>query len=364
MPAESDSGSTAVASDLALDASPTTTHPEPGGPPHRAELPSGPFLLNNLTASKLNLNQTLSLALSVWSAGDNRAALGSGFTRGASESSERHGAMIDALAPSAALGDTVSQPEQIDALLLSGEADCLVVEAPPPGSTDSEAVARAIDKTVNAGVPVFTVSSDSPDSRRFAFYGLHGFSAGMQAGTAVGRWAVEGRILLRKAGVLTGDNEDPLSQQMMEGFIVGITEVLPDIEFVNGPDSVESFGFDPHAVFDRSREWVLAHPDVNIVFHTDSGLESLAGFIAEEALYGHVSAAGMHMSEVVARYIRERAVVVSMVPGLAAQAAAAAEACADFLLRGAYHTGPVAVDPVPVTEDNVDSRDWKSPENL
>ena len=340
---------------------PTTTLPQ--SPPYRAELPSGAFILADRIAQKLTLDQTLSLVVSVVDSGEEGSgpALGAGFAAGAAETSERHSAGVEASVLSA---DGADQGAQIDDLVISGTADCLAVEVPDPAdAAAAQSVATAIDRAVNSGVPVFTVNRDSDSSRRFAFYGLDPLAAGRRTGEAVGRWAVEGRILLRKAGVLAGDAQDPASRHLMEGFIAGITAQLPDIEFVNGPDAMESFGFDPVEFYDEAGEWILAHPDADIVFVADTGLEPASRFIAERALYGDVSLAGFDMSETISNYIREGVIVAAMLPGHTSQAAAAAEACGDFLLAGAYHTGAVAIDPVAVTEDNVTERDWTLPEN-
>ena len=340
---------------------PTTTS-LPQRPPYRTELLSGPFTLADRIAHKLTLDHTLSLVLSVVASGDegSEPAMGAGFSAGAAETSERHGASVEAGVVAA---DGADQAQQIDDLVASGEADCLAVEVPDGDAAASRSVAAAIDRAVNSGVPVFTVGSDGADSRRFASYGLDELSAGRVTGEVVGRWAVDGKILLRKAGVLTGDATSPRSQQLMEGFIAGISAELADLQFVNGPDSVESFGFEPAEFYDEAGEWILAHPDVDIIFVTDEGLEPASRFVGDRALYGDVSLAGFHMSEAVGNYIYEGVVVVAMLPGLANQAAAAAEACGDFLLAGVYDTGRVAVDPVAVTDDNLDERDWTLSEN-
>ena len=342
---------------------PPTTAPLPSSPPYRAELPSGSFLLADRIAAKLTQNQTLSFALSVGTPVDEGSgpALVSGFTAGAAESAERHGAGTEAVV----FGDVdvVAQAARIDEMVVAGGADCLVVEVAVPDDPVSGVLATAIDKAVNSGVPVFTVSGDSAGSRRFAFYGLDPLAAGRRTGETVGRWAVDGRILVRKAGVLTGDARSERSQQLMEGFIDGLTLELPDVEFVNGPGTVESFGFDPNEVYDETAEWILDRPDVDIIFFTDAGMEYAATVIADLVLYGDVSVSGFHMSERVSNYIREGVVVAAMLPGLADQASDAAEACGDFLLAGAYATGHVAVDPVAVTDENVEDRDWTLPEN-
>ena len=366
-PTDLDEAPTTAPTTTTTTAAPTTALPQ--SPPHRVELPSGVFVLADRIAQKLTLDHTLNLVLSVIASGDQGSgpAMGAGFSAGAAETSERHSAGIEARLVSADSGGAATQAEQIDDLVLSGVVDCLVVEADNSDVSGSAALARATDRAVNAGVPVFTVGDDSPDSRRLAFYGLDDFSVGRLAGETVGRWSLDERILLRQAGVLTGDASDPALRLRMEGFIAGITAELPDLTFVNGPNTVESHGFDPDELYEESGEWILTHPDVDIIFHTDhGGLEAASAFIADQALYGDVSIVGLAtggLSQSLYNYVYEGVVVAAMVPGLANQAAAAAAACGDFLLAGAYNNGAVAVDPVAVTEDNLDERDWTLPEN-
>ena len=369
-PREPDQAAVASPATVPAPSTSPTTVPAPSttlhvSPPHRAELPSGLFLLADPIARRLSVNMRLSFMLVAAETGSDGSELtaSAGFSRGVSEAAERHRARIETRLAGPEILDPAEQARLIDDLVVSGDVDCLTVEVPEVGAGDAAVLASAIDKAVNAGVPVFTVGADSPDSRRFAFYGLDDLVAGERTGSVVGRWATDGRILLRKAGVLAGDAGDPRSRRLMEGFIAGITAELPEIEFVNGPDSVESLGFDPAQVYDRSGRWIAAHPDVDIIFHADSGLEAASRYIADELLYGDVSMAGFHISTDVLRYIREGVVVAATVPALADQAAAAARACGDFLLAGAYHTGTVAVDPVVVTEDNLGERDWTSLDN-
>ena len=44
----------------------------------------------------------------------------------------------------------------------------------------------------------------------------------------------------------------------MGGFIAEISAELPGIEFVNGPDTVESHGFDADELYEESGEWAAA----------------------------------------------------------------------------------------------------------
>ena len=362
-PNDPDVAAAPVATDPSPDPAPpaATVPPRPQSPPYRAELPWGSFLLADRTANKLlTLDGTLSLVLSVGATSDGGSgpAMGEGWARGAEEVAARHGGAVEARVVGPWGDDPEAQAAEIDELVTAGEVDCLVVEA----ASGSE-LARVIDRAANSGVPVFTVGADSPDSKRFAFYGLDDRDAGVHTGGLVGRWAIDGRILLTKVAVLAADADDERSRLLMEGFIAGIGEELPDLEFLNGPDTAASLGTDPEAAYEAAGEWIEAHPEVEIIFHPDASMEQAARYITTQTLYGSVSTAGFHMSGAVANHVHDGVVVAAMVPGLANQAAAAADACGDFLLAGAYDTGRVAVDPTAVTEANIEARDWTAPES-
>ena len=284
------------------------------------------------------------------------------WTRAVQEAAERRGADIEAVVLGPHGADPAVQAAEIDSLLLMGDADCLVVEAPWSGTSEPAELARVINRATNSGVPVFVVGADIEASQRFAYFGMEDRSAGFAAGSAVGQWAIDAKIWLRVGGVVARNAEDPGARLRMQGFIDGLTVQLPEIQFANRPGSAQSLGSRPGDAYELSRAWILDHPDVDILLVADSGLETVASAIAAEALYGDVSAVGFELSDTVVSYIRDGVVAAALVPDSAAAAAAAAAACTDFLLSGVYETGHVAVDPLAVTEANVDDGVWLQPE--
>ena len=333
---------------------------EPDGPPHVAALAWGNFVLSERIAAKLDAGDPLNFAVSLTATGAASAAsFEHGWSQAAAASAQEHGADINARVIGPNSADAEAQAAAIESLISTGDIDCLAVEAANPGLLDD-----VIDTAVDAGVPVFAVGADSPDSKRFAFYGIDDYAAGETAGQLVSQWAADGGILVRVAGVLTGDAGDQGSYDLMRGFVAGLSEIHSGVEWANGPADVESFGFDPVAVYNETEAWVLDNSDADIVFHTDAGVESLAAVMAKQLLYGDMYAVGFHMSPQVADYIRERLVVAAMVPRRAEQARLAGAACGAFLLEGAYDTGHMVVEPRAVTLDNVEDTDWSQPENL
>ena len=339
----------------------TTTEPPPLGPPHVAELRWGNFELAERIAAKLEAGEPLKFVLSLAATGEDAdyvASFEHGWSEAAGAVADEHGVEVDdrIIGPNSA--DAAAQAESIESLLATGDIDCLAVQASGP-----RLLTDVIDAAADAGVPVFAVGGDSPDSKRFAFYGIDDYGTGLQAGQTVGQWAADGGILVRRAGLVTGDAGDQRSFDMMRGFIDGLKEIHSGVEFVNSPSDVASFGYEPVSVYDQVEAWVLENIDVDIVFHPDSGLQWTAQVIADQLLYGDMYAVGFHINQAVTDYIRERVVVAATVAGFAEQARQAAQACGDFLLAGTHDTGHVVTEATVVTGDNVDDTDWTLPEN-
>lgn len=357
---EQPAATTTEAPATTTEAPATTTTTEPPGPPHVAELAWGNFALSERVAAKLDSGGSLNFVLSLTATGDfsPAASFEHGWSAAAAATADRHGVDVNARVIGPNRADAEAQADTIESLVASGDIDCLAVQAANPGLLD-----EAIDKAVDAGVPVFAVNGDSPDSKRFAFYGINAAAAGQAAGRLVGEWAADGGILVRRAAVLTADAGKQSYFDLMQGFVVGFREIHSGVEFVNTPNDVQSFGSEPAEVYAATEAWVLDNLDVDIVFHTDSGLEALAAVMADQLLYGDMYAVGVHMSPLIADFVRERLVVASMAPGLVEQARRAGGACGDFLLGGVHDTGHVVTEPTAVTRDNVDDTDWTLPES-
>lgn len=346
---------------------PTTAAPPPPPPvetsqtpPHVAKLPWGTFALAERIAAKLDAGAPLNLVLSTVRNSPAAAPLEAGWGIAGADLAADYGVEINARTAGPPDGDVAAQVAEIEALIEAGDVDCLAFQAAAP-----EPYIDAVNAAVRAGIPVFAVGGDSPRSQRFAFYGLDDLAAGELAGRAIGEWATTGRILIRKAGVLSAAAEEQWAQERMRGFISGLTAVLPDIEFVNGPNvDISSQGFDPEGAYAASEAWITEHPDVDVIFHTDAGVEAVARVIGTNLLYGDVYTVGFGMTPLVGDYIREGVVIAAMVEGFALHAVRGARACADFLLAGDFDTGHVVVDPVAVSRDNIEVYDWTLPENL
>ena len=339
----------------------TTSAPLPSllDPPYSVEFDWGVFSLAEGITNRMFVEEGLTFVLSVSdrSAADSGALI-RGWRQGVEEVSNSKGRDITAQVIGPAGPDAGARAVELAALVEDGEVDCLAVD-----SANDVSVADAVDDAVSAGIPVFALGSDSPFSRRFAFYGIDDLEAGRLAGSFVGQWATDKRILLLKAGVLAQDPSDSSAGARMKGFIETFLELQPHVEFVNGPEDVEPLGIDPVEVYDSSAVWLQEHPDVDMILQADGGLEELARAIGDQFLHGDVYAVGFGMSNMIGNLVHDGVVVATLLEGLEAQADTAAQACGNFLFDGMYDVAVVTRDPLVVYQENLESSGWASPDN-
>jgi ABC-type sugar transport system substrate-binding protein len=330
-------------------------------PPTTVQLPSGNFTLSSSVADKVTKKQSLNFVLSIEGTGIPifGPAMADGWKKGVSEVESQYGAKVKEQVIGPVNTNVPAQVSQISSLLKSGQIDCLAFEAHEPGP-----YVGVVKQAMKSGIPVFSVNADSPNSGRIAFYGPDEFVGGQAAGKIVGQWAKKQHLTLTTAALMTGSVEGPWAQNRMKGFVSGIKSVLPGLKFINTSTSgIQSQGFDQPTVYADAKAYLQGHPQVQLVFHTDQGVEMVAKAITDLRLKGKVFTAGYNIDPPIASYVKNGTVVVTMVQGFARQAEAGAKACGDFLFAGKYKTGHVVISPEAVTATNVSSTNWNNPAN-
>jgi ribose transport system substrate-binding protein len=331
------------------------------GPPTTVKLPSGSFTLNSSIRNKVQSRQPLNFVLSIEGTGIPifGAAMADGWKKGVSEVEAQYKTKDNGHVIGPVNTDIPTQVSQINSQLKAGQIDCLAFEAHAPGP-----YVGVVNQAIKLGIPVFSVNADSPQSKRIAFYGPDEFAGGQAAGKVVGQWAKKNHVSLTTAALMTGSVEGPWAQNRMKGFMAGVKSVLPGIHFINSPTSgIQSQGFTQATVYADAKAYLQGHPDVQIVFHTDQGVEMVAKAISDLHMKGKTYAAGYNIDPPIASYVKNGPVVVTMVQGFARQAEAGAKACGDFLYGGKYKTGHVVISPQAVTKANVGATDWNDPGN-
>jgi len=117
--------------------------------------------------------------------------------------------------------DAVEQAQIIESLI-ERKVDGIAISV-----NDADALKESIDKAMDAGIPVVTFDSDSPKSKRIAYYGTANKPSGrMMAEYLVKRMGTKGSI-----GVLMGTPGAPNLEERKEGILEYLKD-YPDIKVV------------------------------------------------------------------------------------------------------------------------------------
>ena len=106
--------------------------------------------------------------------------------------------------------------------LVAKKVDGIIVTA-----GEANTLVPAINRAINAKIPVITFDSDAPTSNRLCFVGTNNYQAGYEAGKAMGQWLGDNA----RIGICTNPGPDHLKKRQ-DGFEVGLKEAAPGAEIV------------------------------------------------------------------------------------------------------------------------------------
>ena len=164
---------------------------------------------------------------------------------------------------------------------------------------DPAALLETIDSLTMDGIPVVTIGSDIPESRRICHVGCDYIDSGRIAAQLMGTF-VHGE---GKVGIITFRDPVLPIQQRIIGFRQAIAE-YPHIE-LNGPFKLSRTGED---AYDFVRSYVRSEPGLQGLFVSYGILETVARAVKDEGMQGRVHLVGFDISREIAALIRGRVV--------------------------------------------------------
>jgi ribose transport system substrate-binding protein len=153
--------------------------------------------------------------------------------------------------------DPAGQARQLDEILSKKPTGIVLCPA------DAGALKPGIDRAVNAGVPVVTVDTDSPDSKRYCYIGTENYNAGLEVGRLLAK-AMGGK---GKVGICR-----LVGQWNIEERTRGVRDALtafPDIQIAGECDDKANPAQAPTAV----SALLAAHPEITGM----AGLDAVSG---------------------------------------------------------------------------------------
>jgi ribose transport system substrate-binding protein len=249
------------------------------------------------------------------------------------------------IAPASQLQDPNLQIAQISALWQAGLIDCLSIQ-----STGANAFTKIVNDIEADGIPVFTVGVES-NGNELTNYTQISHKEGLQAAQIVADWIKSSGNDVKVFAVSGGDPTQNWAQGRMQGFIDGITELVPGARFVNDAASGLNTSYDPAATYDAYKAFLVGNPDVQFIENVDIGAEHADRAIQDSGLDGKVHTIGWNVSKGQLDAVEQGTQVAALDQQWGKQAEFGALACADFLKNGIIR--PNDQELLPVTKDNV-----------
>ena len=249
------------------------------------------------------------------------------------------------VSPSTPGQDVSAQIAGIEALLNTGQIDCLAIQP-----LDDVSMTDITNKAMAQGIPVFTVGVSS-NANEFANFTQVSLEEGKQAAQIVADWMKETNTDIKVFAVSGGDPSASWAQGRMTGFIEGIKALVPGASFVNGPSDAIVTTYDPAKTYDTYKAFLTGNPDVQFIENVDIGAEHANRAIKDAGRDGKVFTIGWNLSEAQFQGIESGTQVAALDQAWSQQAGYGALACATYLKD--KKVMPNTQELIPVTPANV-----------
>ncbi|MEF2965494.1 sugar-binding protein [Paenibacillus sp. M1] len=173
--------------------------------------------------------------------------------KGAAQAAEQYGLDIEF---AGAVRNNMT--EQLDLLekAIAARVDAIIVQG-----LNEESFKPVIDKAVKRGIPVLTIDTDAPDSRRLAYVGTDNVAAGEM----MGRLVVKTAGGSGKIGVIIGSEMAESQNQRLEG-LKRIVAQYPGLEIVD----VRSSNISQMEAIQQAADMLRRHPEITIMVGTSA----------------------------------------------------------------------------------------------
>ncbi len=240
------------------------------------------------------------------------------------------------------------QVAQIQALLNTGQIDCLSIEP-----TDSNSLTDITNAAMKKGIPVFTVGV-STNGNEFTNWTQIPDLEGLYAAKTLLAWMKKTGTDLTVFSATGGDTTQYWAQHRMMGFEKGIKAAIPTATFINSATSNQlNVSYDPATTYDAYKALLAGQPKLQFILSVDIGAEHATRAIHDAGLDGKVFSMGWNVSKGQLDGIEAGTQVAALDQGWAQQSAFGAAACMAYL-----HTGRVAPNTqhlIPVSKSNLDA---------
>lgn len=330
-------GALAQSPSAAAPASAAPATPTVGAPGTITLKDGSTFTLAQRIADKITNKEPLNIYLSyqILSQTGGPAMLNAGLVQAAKEMGDKYGVTINTKLVGPPNTDPPAQISQVQQLVDSGQADCVGIEPVTP-----DAFQKVINTTIEAGVPVMTVNTDSPASKRMAYYGANdtdptnALFTGKIAGDFTVDWATKNNIDIKDAALITGDTTAPWAQGRMQGWLDTVQAAFPNMKVEGTPTNAFTTGYQPAEITPKMEAYITGHPDVDFYFSSDWEARDIGQLIDKMGLKDKVHALGFNVDQTMLNDLDKGLIIGTVDQRYDLQAKTFLEGCADLLLGG------------------------------
>jgi ribose transport system substrate-binding protein len=268
----------------------------------------------------------------------------SGLNKGVADQQSRYPLVAKFVGPV----DTNAQQQvaELQTLLNAGQIDCLGVQSPGP-----EGFVPLFDQVAAAGVPAFAVNTDVSAAKRLAYWALNEKATGSKLADLAADAIQQQNLSVSKAVLFSSFPQAPWALDRMTGFKAELQQKLPNVTVVNDPSSAIDTTGDFAKTHQVTDAYIRGNPSVNLIFHTDQGVEEVGATIKAVGKTGKVFAVGMNVSPKIFDLVDQGIILDTINQRWDLQTARLAKECLDFLLTDKVYDNPIQyMDPAPLTK--------------
>ena len=206
--------------------------------------------------------------------------------------------------------------EKVDAILLS--------------PINSKRVRAAIDRAVDAGIPVVTMNADIDGTKRSCFVRMDSARASRVAGRLMGQFlGGKGKVAVISSAIDSENNNYYVSVRE-QGFSEFLKKTYPEIQIV---EYIESFE-DPRITYEKTAQILQQYPDLQGIYITCGGASEVGRALKESGRHQQVKVISFEDYPQILRLISEDVIDCTLASELQRQGELPIQIIMDYLVFG------------------------------
>lgn len=190
------------------------------------------------------------------------------------------------IGPAPSGGDIPGQIAQIQALLNTGQVDCLSINPPDPA-----AFTAVINQAISKGIPVFA-SNIAGEGNEFTDFAQISLEEGKTAGKTVLDWMTKNNKQFTTFAITGGAVTAPWALGRAKGFEQTILAAIPGAKFVNPANQALPVTYDPNQSYDAYKALISGNPGLQFILNVDVTAENADRAVADAGKTGSIYTAG------------------------------------------------------------------------